>query len=263
MKFAGAVLALLILAGLAGCAAWHPRGETGPLPGFHASAADPRVWVPSGSEVLAGRVSEILDEAIARVEAVHGQPFKSSPVIHVCPDDACFARHVRTPRLTAAVVADNRLILSPRLFAKESWRLPGILRHELSHVHLGQRAGHYSAWIPVWFHEGLATLVADGAGAEFASPFLTEVAWNEGRQIDFAARDNPDRRHRAMAFALNIHQFYLQAWRFVAFLRARDPTAFHAWLIALQEGADFHIALGDAYNTGIKDLAAEYARLHP
>lgn len=266
MKSAGVLLSLLSLVGLSvlsGCAAWHPRGETGPLPGFRPSAGDPRVWIPPGGESQAVRVGEVLDGAIARVEAVHGLPFQSPPIVHVCPDDACFARLVQTPRVSAAVVPDNRLILSPRLFGKESWRLPGILRHELSHVHLGQRAGHYTAWYPIWFHEGLATLAAEGAGAEFASRFLAGVIWNQGRQIDFAARDNPDKRHRAAAFELNIHQFYLQAWRFVAFLRDRDPLAFRNWLIALQTGADFHIALGDAYNTGIEALAAEYARTHP
>lgn len=255
------VLASLCLLGLAGCA--QIAAQRAPLPGFEPAAVDPRVWTLAGGEVQARQVAALLDAAIERVERAHGLPFRTPPRVHVCPDEPCFRRHVRTPGLTAAVIADNRLILSPRLFARESGRLPGILAHELSHLHLGQRAGHYTAWFPVWFHEGLATLVADGAGSEYASPFQAEILWHEGGQVDFAARDTPDRRHRAEAFHLSIHQFYRQSWRFVAWLRERDPVAFRAWLLALQRGADFHIALADAYNCQVDALATDFARTQP
>lgn len=119
-------------------------------------------------------------------------------------------------------------MLSPSLFERESDRLPGILTHELSHLHLGQRLGHYTPWLPVWFHEGLATHVAKGGGAEFASDLQARVAWEEGRQVDFSRLDVPGRRHRAGEFGLNIHEFYRQSWRFVAYLEQRDPAAFAA-----------------------------------
>src|SRR5690606_39395807 len=45
---------------------------------------------------------------------------------------------------SAAVVYDNRLLLSRRLFEREPQRVSSILLHELSHLHLGQRLGHYS-----------------------------------------------------------------------------------------------------------------------
>jgi hypothetical protein len=255
------LLASLGLLGLTACAQLDARHA--PLAGFQPSAADPRVWTVAGGEAQARQVSALLDDAIGRVEGVHGLPFQTPPRVHVCPDDPCFSRHVRTPGLTAAVVADNRLILSPRLFGREAARLPGILVHELSHLHLGQRVGHYTAWFPVWFHEGLATLVADGAGSEYASPFQAGIIWNEGGQIDFGARDTPERRHRADAFQLNIHHFYRQSWRFMTWLRQRDPAAFRAWLLALQLGADFHIALADAYNCQIEVLARDFASTPP
>lgn len=215
---------------------------------------DPRIRLEAGAEAHAARVHALLDGAVARVERVHGLPFRAPPTVYVCATAACFARQVKTPGLTAAVVADNRLVLSPRLFSVEAGRLPDILAHELSHVHLGQRLGHFSPWIPVWFHEGLATLVAAGGGAEYASDRAACAAWRDGRRVDFGRRDVPGQRHRAEAFGLGIHEFYRQSWRAVELLRAHDPAAFRRWLIALQEGADFHIAFADAYNTDLATL---------
>ncbi len=231
----------------------------GPAPqtqaeGFRPYPSDPRIRLEEGASAHAARVHALLDAAVARVERVHGLPFRAPPNIHVCATVTCFTRLVKTPGLTAAVVADNRLVLSPRLFGVEADRLPGILAHELSHVHLGQRLGHYSPWIPVWFHEGLATAVAEGGGAEFASDRATYTAWRDGRRIDFDRRDVPGQRHRAEAFGLDIHEFYRQAWCAVELLRAHDPAAFRRWLVALQEGADFHIAFADAYNTDLAKL---------
>jgi len=236
---------------LLGCAT--PGGTAARLQadGLLPYAPDPRIRLEAGAEGYAARVQALLEAAVARVERVHGLPFRAPPAVAVCATAACFARLVKTPGLTAAVVADNRLVLSPRLFSVEADRLPDILAHELSHVHLGQRLGHYSPWIPVWFHEGLATLVAEGGGADLASDEATCAAWRDGQRLDFGRRDAPGRRHRAGDFGLDIHVFYRQSWRVTERLRAQDPQAFRRWLIALQEGKDFSIAFADAYN---KDL---------
>ncbi len=239
---------------LLGCAApGGPAPQTQAV-GFLPYPPDPRIRLEAGAEDHAARVHALLDAAVARVERVHGLPFRAPPSVYVCATAACFARLVKTPGLTAAVVADNRLVLSPRLFSVEADRLPGILAHELSHVHLGQRLGHYTPWIPVWFHEGLATLVAEGGGAEFASDADACTAWRDGRRVDFGRRDVPGQRHRAEAFGLSIHEFYRQSWRAVELLRAHDPVAFRRWLSDLQEGTDFHIAFADAYNTDLATL---------
>jgi hypothetical protein len=239
---------------LAGCATAdrHPDPRT---LGFLPHATDTRIWLEPGGESYAERVSAYLDLAVFRVESLHGLAFRSPPRVYVCATQTCFTRWVKTPGLTAAVVADNRLVLSPRLHGQEAHRLLGILTHELSHLHLGQRLGHYTPWIPVWFHEGLATLAAEGAGAEAVSDGAACDAWLSGRRVDFDRRDNPGRRHRAADFGLTIHEFYRQSWRMVEMLKAHDPVAFRQWLASLQEGADFHIAFADAYNTDLTGLA--------
>lgn len=231
--------------------------------GFQALADDARVRHEPGGEAYARKVSASLDGAIRRVEAVHGLPFRAPPVVHVCHDWPCFRKLVRTPGMVAAVVPDNLLILSPGLNGRESHRLERILTHELSHLHLGQRLGHYTPGLPIWFHEGLATLAAMGGGAEYASDVESCRAWNEGRQIDFAVRESPARRWRGPDLGLTIHEFYRQAWRSVEALRERDPRAFRGWLQALQAGADFHIAFADAYNSDLDSLARVFFNAGP
>ena len=80
------------------------------------------------------------------------------------------------PNLTAAVAYDNRLLLHPRRFNHEPERLAPVLDHELSHLHLGQRIGHSSPAVSVWFHEGLASHAAGGGGAgTVAEEFFSEL----------------------------------------------------------------------------------------
>jgi thymidylate synthase len=155
---------------LSGCAMTvsHPRALQ-PLDGFVSLAADPRVQVEPGYEAYGERVARALPAAIARVEDAHYLPFAHPPRVHVCGSDACFKRYVLTPRLSAAVIPDNRLILSPNLDGREKHRLSALLTHELAHLHLGQRIGHYHSTLPVWFHEGWASLTA-GAAAPNTRP---------------------------------------------------------------------------------------------
>jgi hypothetical protein len=221
-----------------------------PMEGFVPLAEDQRVRVEPGYEDYAVKVAKLLPDAIARVERSHGRPFKFAPRIYVCGTDACFNRYVMTPRLSAAVVPDNRLILSPSLDGRETDRLEPLLVHELAHLHLGQEIGHYDASIPIWFHEGWACLTADGGGAEFATDEQAYRAAGEGRTIDLAARDTRDLRHKAGAFNMNIYEFYRQSMLLVAKLKRMDEARFAAFTQAIQNNEDFQIAFWDVYGAG-------------
>ncbi len=260
------MLLMVLLAPLVlpGCAATvnHPRALQA-MQDFHPLPEDPRVWAEPGAEDYGRRVSRQLDAAIARVEAAHYLPFARTPRIYVCGSETCFRRHVFTPRLSAAVIPDNRLVLSPNLDGRESWRLEKLLVHELAHVHLGQRVGHYHYSIPVWFHEGWASLTAEGGGAEFASDEQALDAVRRGRRIDLAARDVPDKRHRAGAFDLDIHLFYRQAMLMVAHLRQMDPVAFRGLALALQDNQDFEIAFWNIYGAGPDRILADALQTFP
>jgi len=252
--FAAAALALL-----AGCALTvsDPRALV-PFDSFVPLAADARVWVEPGYEAYGARVAAALPAAIARVEAAHYLPFARPPRVHVCGSDACFQRHVLTPKLSAAVVPDNRLILSPNLDGKESHRLSALLTHELAHLHLGQRIGHYHATLPVWFHEGWAALTADGGGAEYVSDAQALAAIRAGRRVNLALRDSPDKRHRAGASGLNIFEFYRQSMLLVGWLKAQDPVRFRQLALAVQDNVDFEIAFWNLYGQAPADRLAGF-----
>ncbi|MFO7541654.1 MAG: hypothetical protein R6W97_02435 [Thiobacillus sp.] len=239
---------LALLASLQGCALTvsHPRALL-PFDSFAPLENDSRVWVEPGYEAYGERVAAALPAAIVQVEAAHSLRFVRPPRVHVCGTDDCFKRHVLTPKVSAVMVPDNRLVLSPRLDDKERHRLPALLAHELSHLHLGQRIGHYHSTLPVWFHEGWASLVARGGGAEYATDDQVFEAIRTGRRVNLDARDTPDRRHRAASFNLTIFEFYRQSMLLVGWLRAQDEARFRALLLAVQDNADFDIAFWNIY----------------
>src|SRR5690606_11003924 len=131
---------------------------------------------------------------------------------------------------SAAVVYDNRLVLSRRLFEREPQRVGSILLHELSHLHLGQRLGHYSMGIPVWFHEGLASYAAHGGGADLVSDDEAWAAAARDRHFLPAEQHLPWRRRMAVNCKLPPAPFYRQAMLFVVSLHGRDPDAFRQLL---------------------------------
>jgi hypothetical protein len=262
MSWVNPICISLLALGLAGCASL-PSSEDKAPEKFQLYWKDARVWHEAGGEAQAARVAGLLDAAVARVESVHGLPFRRPPRVHVCISAACFQRLVATADYSAAVLPGDVLVLSPNLFGREAARLPAILTHELSHLHLGQRLGHYTPWLPVWFHEGLASLAARGGGAEFASDREAYGAWDEGRQVDFALMDIPGKRHRAGDFGLSIHEFYRQSWRFMEYLRNRDMAAFGTMLTAIQAKTDITISVADAYNAGLERLERDFIDASP
>jgi hypothetical protein len=227
------------------------------MEGFNQSSRDSRVWFEPGAETYANRVADLLDRAITKVEAAHYLSFAEPVQIYVCGTEVCFKRYVLTPKLSAAVIPDNRLILSPNLNERENLRLEPLLLHELAHLHLGQRVGHYHSNIPVWFHEGWASLTAEGGGAEFASDEQAYEAAQSGRRIDLTKRDTPGMRHKAGSFELNIHIFYRQAMLLVKSLKQQDPERFRRLALALQGNQDFEIAFWDIYGAGPQTILAD------
>lgn len=250
------LIPVLLLGGLlSGCALTvsSPRALI-PFEGFAALAGDGHVMVEPGYETYGARIAKLMPAAIEQVERGYGRPFKFPPRIYVCGTEACFKRYVLTPHLSAAVVPDNRLVVSPNLDGKESGRLKPILIHELAHLHLGQSIGHYDSSVPIWFHEGLAALIADGGGAEFATDEQAYRAASQGRIIDLHVRDTPDLRHKAGAFNMTVFEFYRQSLLLVSSLRKKDEKKFAVFLQAVQDNRDFQLAFWDIYGAGPETL---------
>ena len=249
--------AVLLLAGCAG--APTQRESAVDLPQFETLAADARVRYEPGARRYAERVAQLLPAAIAQVEAAHYLPFAAPVTVNVCGTSACFARQVPdAPRLTAAVIFENRLLLAPRLYDREPERLYPILVHELSHLHLGQRLGHYTMGIPVWFHEGLASLAAQGGGADLVSEDDARHAIAAGKYfLPDAAHDGTVRKN-ADRWQLSLSLFYRESLLFLDHLKSLGAEDFRRLLLRLQDNTRFDDAFATAYDRGALDLARQF-----
>lgn len=242
---------------LAGCAVAPPhRDAMHDLAAFEALANDERVRYEPGARDYAERVAAILPAAIGQVEAAHHRPFAAPVTVYVCGSDACFARNITGAAVfTAAVVYDNRLVLAPRLFDREPQRLRSILAHELSHLHLGQQLGHYTMRIPVWFHEGLASLAAGGGGADLVNEEEARRTAAAGSHFLPDERHDETRRKNADHWQLKIPMFYRQSMMFLAHLKALREERFRRLLLELQDRAGFDEAFAATFGGGALELA--------
>ena len=229
---------------------------------FISLASDDRVRYEPGSENAANQVASLLPAAITQVEAAHGRAFLGSILVHVCGTDDCFKRNVHTPNVSAATAPLNRVFLAPQLFSRELHRLPGILTHELSHLHLGQQIGHYTHTVPAWFHEGLATFAANGSGADYASDEQAITSLRQGKAFDPEQRDSGMKRHTADHWGIDVFIFYRQALLFVNYLRQESATGFQSFLQAVQDNQDFDLAFGNAYNRPLKEAGERFRQFH-
>ncbi len=245
---------------LAGCAAVEPqRDATLALERFETLATDERVRYEPGAQHYAERVAELLPAAIGQVEAGHYRPFPAPVIVNVCGTGACFEDAVPGgARFTAAVIYDNRLLLAPRLFDREPARLYPILVHELSHLHLGQQLGHYTMRIPVWFHEGLASLVASSGGADLVSEDEARNAIAAGQHFLPDATHDDTRRKNPDFWKLRIAMLYRQSMMFLAHLKAGGDERFRGLLDSLQTRVPFDEAFSAAFGAGALELAQRF-----
>jgi len=255
-----AVIAAAAALLFAGCAAAPPhRDAIHELSEFETLAADERVRYEPGARDYAERVAAILPAAIAQVEAGHYRPFAAPVVVYVCGGDACFARNMPgAARFTAAIVYNNRLVLAPRLFDREPERLYPILTHELSHLHLGQRLGHYTMRIPVWFHEGLASLAAGGGGADLVNEEEARRMVVAGSHFLPDERHDETRRKNGDQWQLKISMFYRQSMMFLAHLKALGEERFRRLVLELQDRGRFDDVFAATFGGAALELAHEF-----
>lgn len=261
-KIAAHLACISLIAGLVGgCASAGFRDAISELTAFAPLVSYPQVRYAQGAEGHARRVAAILPSAIAAVEAGHYLPFKTPPTVFVCASDECFNRFVPARfNFTAAVVYGNRLVLAGRLFEREPERLEPILIQELSHLRLGQRRGHYTMAIPVWFHEGLASLVAAGGGADLSTDEHAMGEAKSGKHFLPDEQHLPWFRRMPKQFDVSIHVFYRQAYLFLTRLKAWNPSAFKALVLKLQGGEDFDSAFAQTFHANPARMASEFFR---
>lgn len=215
---------------------------------FSPCTSDPRIMCEPGSEVLAKSIVPLLPDAIAVVENAQFCAFASPIVIYTYVTRESFASHSGSPVYAEGAVSLNRLNLSPKLLSTPE-RTRGILTHELSHLNLQLHMGSV-AWarLPSWFHEGLATLVSNGGGAETVSAAEAAVALRNDKRFEPELSPWLLFPKSAVSYGLGPHMFYRQASLFLGFMRDTDPVAFKEMLKAIEDKVTFAQAIKSSYN---------------
>lgn len=207
-----------------------------------------------GSEELANSIVPFLDNAIASVEKAQLSAFVSPIIIYTYQSRDSFSAHSGAQTYAEGAVSLGTLHLSPKLLATPE-RTKGILTHELSHLHLQHLMGSL-AWarIPSWFHEGLATFVSNGGGAETVSAEEAIAALGQGKHFEPDASQWAMFPKSASSYGIGPHLYYRQAALFVAFMHDRDPVAFDQMLRAIEARAVFSEAIESSYHEALPTI---------
>jgi hypothetical protein len=221
---------------------------------FAPCTSDSRIMCELGSETLATRIAPLLPQAIAVVEKAQFSTFASPIIIYTYASRESFASHSGALAYADGAVSLGRLNLSPKLLSTPE-RTRGILTHELSHLNLQLQMGSI-AWarVPSWFHEGLATLVSDGGGAETVTSEDATVALSQGKQFEPEGSQWLLFPKSASAYGLGPHMYYRQASLFVGFMRDSDPIAFEKMLRAIEAKIAFSQAIESSYRENLASI---------
>jgi hypothetical protein len=128
------------------------------------------------------------------------------------------------------------------------------LRHELSHLHLGQKLGWWrrTQGVPSWFQEGLADWVAD-TGDE-------QVSWREARDAILSGHcilpetsGHLPLPKRPQDYGLSWPMFHMQSRMFVEYLRSRDEGAFQRFVASVVRGNRFETAFKEDFRATLSD----------
>jgi hypothetical protein len=217
-----------------------------------------------GAEDFARAVAELLPDAIARIEAVHGRGFKKPTIIAVyLTKEAYAAANGLGSAVPVGVTTLGRVHLSPDLFGSQRHRLRAIVTHELSHAHLVGWLGKIAYFrLPNWFVEGLAVMVSDGGGAEFVGEDEARMALKRGERIvvnevkilgdghAIHLEQMPTGRSPLSRF----HLAYRQSGMFVAYLRDSDRSAFDQVMLTILNGGPLGDAIKAGYNEDLQSL---------
>jgi hypothetical protein len=226
---------------------------------FLADAGDPRVRYETGAENAAAIVARELPQAISSVERMHGRPFAKPVTIHVCATTQSFDRYGYGVSGAGGFVFNGRLFLSPKP-QNSAERLPRILVHELSHLHLNQQLGtiRYARGLPGWFKEGLAVHVAAGGGAENVSENEARDAIAQGQVFRLDAKGSLLSRQSGASEGLTPHLFYRESALFVRFLLRHTPGAFERLLAGIEKRETFADAIRAAYGRTLAELWSQF-----
>jgi hypothetical protein len=210
--------------------------------------AEPHVKYEPGAEAMAAEVVAALPGAILTVEEQLHQRFLLPPTVFVCATLTTYGSYGGSPT-SGGYVINGRLFLSPKP-ANTSERIPRLLAHELTHLHVEQHIGMVRAMrLPFWFSEGLAVLVSSGGGAENTTEEEARRAIVEGRVFVPDGRVGLLGRKVPSSFGLPPHLFYREAAIFLGHVMQGDANRFRDFLQRVEDqrpiGTAFEAVYGE------------------
>lgn len=221
---------------------------------FYPCTSDARIRCEPGSEQLASKIEPLLDDGIRTVEHKLGSRFREPVIVYTYATLDTFAAHSGSPYGASGAVIDASLNLSPKLLGSPE-RVQRILTHELAHLHMRQQM-NLLMWsrTPAWFHEGLATYVSNGGGAENISAESAMAALAIGKHFMAEPSRSLVSSPSSSSFGLEIHMFYRQAEIFVRFMHDRDNIAFEHLITSLENNVPFPDATEASYGMPVSAL---------
>ena len=223
-----------------------------------------QVHYQPGAEDFARDVAALYPEAIARVEAVHGQRFAHPVTVGAyATAEAYAAANGAGSDIPVGVTFAGRVNLSPKLFWPQHRRLRALLTHELSHAHIQGWIGEYKyVYLPTWFKEGLAVMASEGGGAELVSEDEARAAIQRGERLvinDAVSLPNSIdvRLEKAPANTppwYPVVLAYREAGMFLSYLRESDRPAFDRTMNAILDGRPFVEAVTVGYHDDVRSL---------
>lgn len=249
---------LLLSIGLSGCGPAHFLAAANRSTSqFIASPTDARVFYEPGAEIMAHEVAAAMPSAVATVEDRMFGPFTHRVRVYVCATIDSLTSYGASAR-AGGFTLNHRVFISPKP-ENTAERIPRVLAHELSHLHLGQRRGLVGiAELPVWFTEGLAVDVSGGGGAEGVAEVDASRAILEGHSLVPDTDGSVWHRRGASAFGLDEHMFYRQAGLFVSYLRSIDRARFRTLLAAVEDGEPIDSAVRAAYGRDVDGIWQQF-----
>lgn len=225
---------------------------------FLTSPSDPRVHYEAGTDRIAETVAAALPQAISTIERLQYRPFSRPVEVYICAGEKSLASY-GGPKSAGGFVFNGRLFLSNKPQNTRE-RLPRVLTHELSHLHLEQQLGmiRCNLNIPSWFKEGLAVLVSDGGGAETVSAAEAKNAIRQGRAFEPSLSGSVFFPKSGSSYNLPEHMWYRQSALLVQFLHEKDEARFRRFLLLLEDGGGFESSISEAYSNNFSTLFHEF-----
>jgi hypothetical protein len=203
------------------------------------------------------QIQAIIPQYSDSIQRKLGYRFTKPVNVYVCHTTQSFCKYTGSKYPGPRAKVFRKVLISPRLEGTSEWK--SIVYHELVHLLLMQHLGIYDYQkIPVWFHEGLATMIANGGGSGDVTDSLAMSGIKAGKHFDPVDRENFLFPRSFEGKDVGIWTQYRQAMLFVAFMQSKDSLAFKMLEEELIFGKLFRIAVQDAYHENVAGLWKDF-----